>query len=220
MMPASVVAAVALLVGGCGGKPQPKQAGPIEFLPPPGKPLFNGKDLAGWRVLKDGYFDRAGKVYVKDGCLILEAGSAMTGVAWAGEFPKDGYEVELEARRIDGQDFFCGMTFPAAGSHATLIVGGWGGMVVGISNVDDLAADENETTKIMKFEQNRWYRIRLRVCEGHIEAWIDDEQVVKLPTAKRRFNVWPQQEAARPFGVTTWHTGSAIRDFRLWEFED
>ena len=180
--------------------------------------LFNGRDLAGWKVLSEDFFDRAGKVHVKDGRLHLEAGRDQTGIAWQGDFPQDEYEVCLEAMRVEGGDFFCGMTFPVGGSRATLIVGGWGGSVVGISNVDDFAADENETTKTMEFEQNRWYGIRLRIADGKVQAWIDEEKVIDLATAGRRFNVWMQQDSVKPFGVATWCTGAAIRDFTLRRF--
>ncbi len=177
--------------------------------------LFNGKDLTGWNVLRDGDFDRAGKAHARDGRLILAAGEAMTGVRWTGAFPADDYEVKLEAMRVDGSDFFCGMTFPLAGGHATLILGGWGGSVVGISNIDGVAANENETTNIIEFENKRWYRIHLLVTEGHVDVWIDDEKVIEQKTAGRKFAVWPQQEAARPFGITTWYTTGALRNITL-----
>ena len=54
----------------------------------------------------------------------------MTGVTYQGQFPKTDYEVSLEAMRVDGVDFFCGMTFPVRSEFCTLIVGGWGGEVV------------------------------------------------------------------------------------------
>ena len=56
------------------------------------------------------------------------------------------YEVTLEAMRVDGNDFFCGMTFPAGKDPCTLIVGGWGGTVVGLSSINGMDASENETT--------------------------------------------------------------------------
>ncbi|MEZ5299675.1 MAG: hypothetical protein R3F11_03245 [Verrucomicrobiales bacterium] len=45
----------------------------------------------------------------------LGAGAGITGMRFApgGEaLPADGYEIELEARRVSGSDFFCGLTFP------------------------------------------------------------------------------------------------------------
>ncbi|HUS92304.1 MAG TPA: family 16 glycoside hydrolase [Phycisphaerae bacterium] len=177
--------------------------------------LFGGKDLTGWQVLKEIYYDRAGKVYVQDGQLVLSAGDDLTGVRWAGEFPRDGFEISLEARRIRGDDFFCGMTFPIAGGHGTLIVGGWGGSVVGISNVDTYPADENDTTTCLEFERGRWYRIEVVVADGRLDVWIDHKKVIELETGGRKFDVWPQQEDARPFGITTWRTTGALRNIAL-----
>ena len=177
--------------------------------------MFNGRDLAGWRVLAEDYFELHGKVGVKDGAMVLGSGLNMTGVAWKGDFPTDDYEIELEAMRVDGEDFFCGMTFPVAGSRASFIIGGFGGFVVGISNVDGLAADENETTKVMEFKKNRWYGIRLRVAAGTIEGWIDEQKVVDLATKNRKFTIWPQQEPIKTFGITTWCTTGALRNITL-----
>ena len=90
-------------------------------------------------------------------------GDGCTGVTWKGEFPSVNYEVSLEAKKIEGNDFFCGMTFPVGKNPCTLIVGGWGGATVGLSSIDGLDASENSTKTLMKFEKNRWYNIRLVV---------------------------------------------------------
>ena len=177
--------------------------------------LFDGKGLTGWKVLKEGYFDRAGKVSVKDGRLVLGTGEEMTGVRWTRAFPADDYEVTLDGMRVAGSDFFCGMTFPVAGGYGTLILGGWGGSVVGISNINGQAAHENETTQAIEFKNGRWVRIRLRVAEGRADVWLDKEKVIELETAGKKFAVWPQQEDARPFGITTWCTTGALKDITV-----
>ena len=51
------------------------------------------------------------EVRVADGKLILGTG-VMTGVTWTNEIPRMNFEVELEAMRVDGSDFFCALTFP------------------------------------------------------------------------------------------------------------
>jgi len=174
-----------------------------------------GRDLAGWDVLHETYYDAAGRVYVEDGQLVLSAGDDLTGVRWAGEVPTDNYELTLEARRLDGRDFFCGLTFPIDDRHATLILGGFGGSAVGISNVDDLSAEENETSTGMQFVNGRWYRVALRLAAGRLTVHIDDEKLIDLKTAGKRFAVWPQQEDARPLGITTWRTTGAVRNVKL-----
>lgn len=177
--------------------------------------LFDGKSLEGWKVLTQGVFASGGKVHVDDGAIVLERGSRQTGIAWTGDFPRDSYEVTFEARRVDGMDFFCGLTFPVGQEPCTLILGGWGGSVVGLSNVDGMHAAENETTEGMNFQAGRWYAVRLRVTPKKIEAWIDDEQQIDLERGTHRFSVWFEQEQCRPFGVSTWDTTGALRNIRL-----
>jgi len=187
----------------------------VRFIEKPGTALFNGKDLTGWEIVSGDFYEGHGKVYVKDGKLILEEGMPMTGIRWKGDFPKDNYEVYLDAMRISGIDFFCGMTFPVASSWCTLIVGGWGGMVVGLSNIDDKNASENETTLGRQFEDNRWYHIKLRVTPKRIQVWIDGEQIIDVPRAGHKFSVWDEQQPIKPFGISTWVTGAALRNITL-----
>jgi hypothetical protein len=58
-------------------------------------------------------------------------GDGLTAVRWAGDVPRVPFELELEAKRVDGTDFFCAVTFPARGEDefVTLVVGGWDGCV-------------------------------------------------------------------------------------------
>ncbi len=178
--------------------------------------LFNGKDLTGWTVLKEGYLAGAGPLAVKDGCITLGSTEAeLTGFAWAGEFPTGQYEVELEARRVEGKDYFCGLTFPIGESRATLVVGTWDGTVIGVSNIDGRDACENETTKRMDFEAGKWYSIRLRVADGKVQCWVGGEQMFDVATAGKQFSVWIQQDTLRPFGISTLFTAGALRNIVL-----
>lgn len=177
--------------------------------------LFDGQSLQGWQVLTEGPFSGHRTVEVKDGAIVLERGSSETGIRWQGSFPREDYEVALEGMRVDGNDFFCGMTFPVGDSPCTLILGGWGGSVVGLSNIDGDHAAENETTQGISFENGRWYQIRLRVTRERIQVWIDEEKTIDLDRANRRFDVWYEQEPARPFGFATWETTGALRNIRV-----
>jgi hypothetical protein len=219
-----------VLLAGCAGEttvsvaPVPSPATPVPasrpvVLPqvPPGEwmPLFDGQTLNGWRVLTEKAFSGHKEVLVENGTILLPRGQLQTGVGWAGEFPQGNYEVSLEAMRTEGHDFFCGMTFPVGGEPCTLIVGGWGGSVVGLSNVDHMNASENMTTNSKSFEDKHWYTIRLRVTPEKIEVWVDDNEMISLERAGHTFNVWWEQEEARPFGIATWDTGGALRNIRL-----
>ena len=130
--------------------------------------------------------------------------------------PKIDYEVSLEAMKVDGSDFFCGLTFPVEDAFCTWIVGGWGGGVVGLSSIDGLDASENETTKYMKVDTGHWYRLRLRVTKQKIEAWMDDEKIVDQPILGRRISLRPGDiDLSKPFGVATWQTTGALRAIKI-----
>jgi hypothetical protein len=128
------------------------------------QPLFNGRSLGKWKVIDAFDYSRHGKVTVRDGRIVLEAGRPATGIKWTGPFPKIDYELTFEAMRVEGDDFFTAVTFPVGDAALTLVVGGWGGSTVGLSIIDGEMAAENETCLSRDFDQKRWYRIRLRAC--------------------------------------------------------
>jgi hypothetical protein len=187
--------------------------------------LFDGVSLKGWK-LSDFY--KPGAVKVEEsfrdggGAIILEQGTFLTGITWAGpgELWRNNYEIELEAMRVEGGDFFCGLTFPVRESACTFVVGGWGGRVVGISSIDDSDASDNETAQAKDFESNRWYRMRVRVTDAKLEAWIDQEQVVDLETKDRKIGLRGGEiEESLPLGVAAYQTKAAIRNIRVRKVE-
>lgn len=174
--------------------------------------MFDGKTLNGWKET-----DFAGRVPVRieNGQVILPMGNDMTGITWTKDIPRIDYEVSLEAMRVEGRDFFCGLTFPVEESPCSLILGGWGGEIVGLSSVNGLDASENETSKAIAFDSNRWYRIRLRVTKPKIEAWLDDEKIIDLDRENKQFSIRFEVDESKPFGIATWRTTGAIRDIRI-----
>ncbi len=177
------------------------------------EPMFDGKSLAGWK--KTSFGGGEGSVEARDGQLLLGLGSYMTGVTWTRDFPKGNFEVQLEAMRVEGSDFFCGLTFPVKDSYCSLIVGGWGGTIVGLSSINGMDASENETTRTMLFKDKTWYRIRVQVTAESVKAWIDDQNVVEVETGDRRFSTRLEVDNCQPFGLATWRTGAAIRRILL-----
>jgi hypothetical protein len=182
------------------------------------KSLFDGKSLEGWKVAN---FFKPGKVHVQDGAIVMEKGDRMNGATYTrGDFPKMHYEVTLEAKKLAGNDFFCTTTFPVGDSFCSLVVGGWGGRVVGLSSVGGIDASENETRREMGFEKDKWYRVRIRVTARRIEAWIDKDKVVDLDSEGRKISTRIECIPSRPFGVATWDTAGAIRDIRVRALTD
>lgn len=177
--------------------------------------LFDGKSLTGWEATE---FAGHGEPKVEDGNLVIPFGEALTGVTYTGGgIPKVNYEVSVEAKRVDGSDFFCGLTFPVGESHASLIVGGWGGSVVGISSLDDQDAAHNETTDRMRFDKGKWYHVRLRVLADRLTAWIDDQKVVDVSTVDKKVSLRLDIEAAKPFSLATFQTTAAVREVKVRE---
>jgi hypothetical protein len=176
------------------------------------KSLFDGKTLAGWKVPD---FGGEAKVYVEQGAIVMERGSPMTGIAWTGKVVRDNYELSLEGKRLEGSDFFCTTTFPVGDKPCSLVVGGWGGAVVGLSNVDFHDAANNSTTKMMSFKEGRWYRVRIRVTDAAIEAWIDNERVVNQPRKGHKFSIRSEVDLCQPLGICTYATKGAVRNIQI-----
>lgn len=188
---------------------------------PSWKPLFDGRTLAGWAPSG---FEAEGEASVvnpfrgEGGAIVIEPGLTLSGITWirGAALPRTNYELTLEAMRLEGSDFFCGLTFPVGASACTFVVGGWGGRVVGLSSLDRLDASQNETSSETEFADDRWYRIRIRVTDERIGAWIDDEKRADVALAGRVVGLRPGQiQKSLPLGIATYMTRAAIRDVRL-----
>jgi hypothetical protein len=180
---------------------------------PAWQPLFDGKTLTNWQSTK---FIGEGAVKVENGQIILEAGRNLTGITWVGpELPTTNYEISLQAMRVEGRDFFAGVTFPVADSFCSLILGGWGGTVLGLSSINGMDASENETSQSVEFESGRWYNVRIRVTRAKIEAWLDERQIINQDLKGNKITTRVEVDLSQPLGVASWRTKSAVRDIRL-----
>ena len=177
--------------------------------------LFDGKSLDNWERTD---FAGKGEIFIdKNGSLVLEMGAELSGLHWKGEaLPTSNYEISLQAKRTMGSDFFCGLTFPYKESHATLILGGWGGSLIGISSLDDFDASENETGDAYIFEDNQWYDIRLKVTDSEFTVWIDGKSVIDCEVEGRRVGMRPGEiEMSVPLGICTFATTGVLKNIKL-----
>ncbi|MEX0586359.1 MAG: DUF1080 domain-containing protein [Pirellulales bacterium] len=179
--------------------------------------LFDGRTLDGWR---DSGFSAQGRAEVKDGSIVINTGETCSGVTWTKDFPTTDYELRIEAKRVDGQDFFCGVTFPVAREKdkvepCTFIVGGWGGGTVGLSSIDGNDASENSTSQYKEFKNDKWYKIRVRVTKSKIETWIDDEKIVNFTLGKHELSIRIEVDRSKPLGIATWQTTAALRNIEV-----
>ena len=213
---------LALLVALSATLPRTVRAGEAPPVAAPEvRSLFDGRSLGPWRASA---FDSQTEVRVERSfrgegpAIVVPRSSYMAGINLdpATPLPRMNYEVTLEAMKLEGGDFFCGLTFPVAASACTLIVGGWGGSVTGISCIDNSDASDNETTTGRTYETGRWYRIRVRVTPAKLEAWIDDEQVVDFETAGRKLDLrFGDIKHSLPLGLAAYETGAAYRNLHL-----
>ena len=176
-------------------------------LPAPPKPddgwlsLFNGKDLSGWE--ETDYAGR-GNVKVQNGELHIENGLVITGVTYTNKtvLPKTNYEIEYEAKKLNGTDFFGLLTFPVGDAHASLVTGGWGGAVTGISSINSMDASENNTTVYLRFNKDHWYKFRLRVTPDNLSVWMTPKEHLIPLNATVASVVKAYQEDAAKAGQT------------------
>ena len=176
-------------------------------LPAPPKPddgwlsLFNGKDLSGWE--ETDYAGR-GNVKVQNGELHIENGLVITGVTYTNKtaLPKTNYEIEYEAKKLNGTDFFGLLTFPVGDAHASLVTGGWGGAVTGISSINSMDASENNTTVYLKFNKDHWYKFRLSVTPDNLSVWMTPKEHLIPLNATVASVVKAYQEDAAKAGQT------------------
>ena len=176
-------------------------------------PFYGARRLAK-QLCREGFEGGRGPVTVEQGQIKFGDGH-MTGITWTNDLPRMNYEVSLDAQRVEGSDFFCGLTFSVGQEPCSFIVGGWGGGVVGLSSINGEDASQNETTSYMNFVKGRWYHIRLRVEPGKIQAWIDEERVVNLETAEKKLGIRFEMEPCVPLGIAAWNTAAALKNIQL-----
>lgn len=176
------------------------------------KPLFDGKTLKGWTITD---YAGHGDVEVKDGSLVLSMGAMLTGVNGPTNLFRTNYELVYDARRTMGSDFFGTVTFPVGEDACSLVLGGWGGGLVGISSLDGMDASENSTSSYLQFKDEQWYRIRVRVTLEKVQCWIGELQVVDEDIRHQKITVRPGEiEMSQPFGFSTYVTTGEIKNIQ------
>ena len=173
--------------------------------------LFDGKSLGIWKELQFGV-EKNTNVRIENGKIIFDRGDPLTGIVINDsnfEPPTDEYEITLKARKIDGRDFFCALTFPVPekNSCCTFVAGAWGGQVTGLSNIDYLDANKNITRSTLNYDHDRLYTIRVEVTHGRIRCWIDKKLVVNCIIADKHISMRPGPiEKCQPFGLASYET--------------
>ncbi|MEZ6134414.1 MAG: family 16 glycoside hydrolase [Pirellulaceae bacterium] len=177
------------------------------------KQLLPKKGLGDWQVTD---FVGEGEVHRDGELLILEMGDPLTGINLKklGDIPTSGFEIEVQCNRQEGNDFLCGLTFPVGKEFCSLIAGGWGGGLVGLSSVDGLDASENSTSSHFEFKNNQWYTFRVRVDDDAIYAWIDNKEVIRQERDRTEFSTRIEVYPSQPLGLCVFQSKVAVKNFR------
>ena len=184
-------------------------------------PLFDGESLAGWSLP---VYGGDGEVDVQEGNIVIGRGALMTGIRYEKEFPKVNYEIQYEARRVQGYDFFASCTFPVKESFCTFINGGWGGGTTGLSSIDGYDASENPSSLYYNYLDNIWYRFRIRVTDDIIQVWItpqdkeenwgEEQSIIELRLEGKTISTRLEVDKYKPLAFTTWVTEGHLRNIK------
>lgn len=184
------------------------------------KPMFDGKTLDGWTVPQ---FGGDGEVRVKDGSIVIGQGAMMTGIKYEKLFPTLDYEIQYEARRTQGTDFFAALTFPYRENFCTFINGGWGGSTVGLSCIDGMDASENQTGNFHSFRDNEWYLFRIIVMGAKIQVFVveetkekkkKEENLVDWEIGDKKLSLREETSLYKPLGICTWVSEGQLRNIK------
>lgn len=170
--------------------------------------MLGGRLEERWSVTN---FGGEGAVELSEGVLTLSPGDPLTGVTWQGDFPTEQYELQFEAQRVAGSDFFVGLTFPIGSQYCSFICGGWGGGLIGISSINGNDASENATASFRSLKNEHWYKFRIRVEPEQLSVWMDDEQIVDESRSNKDFSIRAEMRPCRPVGYSTFLTKAAVR---------
>lgn len=179
--------------------------------------LFDGTSLDDWEARDAG---ASGNVELQDDMMIIGTGESLTGAVYKHKekLPVTNYEITLEAQRLEGLDFFCGLTFPVNDlkTCVTLVLGGWGGSVTGLSSLDGMDAAENQTGHYRRFKDKTWYKVKVVVTPGNVSVWSDEEKIIDADLEGKKVGVRPGPiEDYQPLSLTTYQTTAAIRNVKV-----
>lgn len=197
-----------LLLSGC-GPPKDQKIAAKRWT------LFEAALIEHWQ---DAKIEGGGEVKREVDGFTLKEGAPMTGnvfPTWKQDgLPLINYRITYEAMRVSGNDFFGSVTFPVGSSDScvTFVLGGWGGTQVGISSIDGADASQNPTGSSQRFENGRWYRIRIEVQEELLRVWLEDRPLVSFNPKGRQLHLRGADIAkCVPFGFATFGTEGRVR---------
>ena len=61
----------------------------------------------------------------------------------------------------------------------------------------------------------QWYKVRVRVTDGAIQCWIDDQVAVDQPRKDHTFDIRFEMDESLPLGIAAFQCKSEIRNMRM-----
>ena len=177
--------------GGGRGTTPDRRARPVRRQEP-GR-LEEGRVVQGGRGQGRGRVDRPGDGRADDGGRLAPGRTC----------PTTDYELTFEARRTEGGDFFAAATFPVGASFLTLVNGGWGGSVTGLSSINGADASENETNRFVKYQNGTWYRFRVRVTDAVVRCRLDDKEIFAVRHEGQQLKTRVEVRGCQPLGFAS-----------------
>jgi len=185
-------------------------------------PLFDGESIVGWSIP---VYGGDGTVDVQEGNIVIGRGASITGIRYEKEFPKINYEIQYDAQRTEGYDFFAACTFPVGDRFCTFVNGGWGGGLIGLSSINGFDASENETGDQYDFKEHTWYRFRISVKKDQVQVWINAQDKEKNWEEEKRvvavevgedtdFSTRMEMGPYKPLGFCTYSTEGQLRNIK------
>ncbi|MEM1451307.1 MAG: DUF1080 domain-containing protein [Planctomycetota bacterium] len=174
--------------------------------------LLDSNDMSRWRT---GVFGEDPELEVTERGVVLPIGVPLAGLTYTGEAPRGTYVLEVQATKEYGSDFFLGVTFPVRDAHLTLVLGGWGGAVCGLSCLDGLDASENDTRLVRSFPNGKLQTVTIEVSDTRVTARIDDVLLVECPLEGRALSIRPEVEPSVPLGIASFATCTTLHRVRF-----
>ncbi len=92
--------------------------------------------------------------------------------------------------------------------------------MTGLSTIDGASANENGTTSYISYKTGQWYKVRVRVTDDKIQAWLDDKQIVDQDHRKVDVGIRISVSRCRPLGICAFETRALFRNIQLVTLEE
>lgn len=169
--------------------------------------LFDGTNLEEWQL---GVYGEPDDYELQGDGVVIPQTAALAGMTYTGALPEAPYRLVVEATKLYGGDFFLGVTFPVRDAHLTLVVGGWGGVVSGLSSLDGKDAARNATKTVRHFPNGKRHVVAIEVDDARVDVTIDGEPFLGTSLEGVELGMRVEVEPSRPLGIATFATSTLL----------